>query len=137
MTEPQKLQKPPRKDCIYYARELQQIEPYREKYRKASKPERLQIMKSEILPAMFNYWEKLQEGPKDEAESRDWARVMTIDFVQKLCLTQSDSNCLGGVQTTGECLKVLGANPIIGNPNAPTSSGGIEETMLWKKLPVC
>lgn len=43
-------------------------------------PERVLILKSQILPAMFNYWAEIGREPKDEEESRAQAKV-TIQVV--------------------------------------------------------
>lgn len=77
MSEPDNSHKPPRKDCIYTPQELQQILPFRDIYKKGTKAERVLVMKSQVLPAMFNYWASNGKHPQSEEESRDWAKVQT------------------------------------------------------------
>ncbi len=50
------FQKPPRRDCHYSPEEIEQINPFKADYKKATQAERLITMKTKILPAMFNYW---------------------------------------------------------------------------------
>jgi hypothetical protein len=58
--------KPPRKDCQYSPEEMDQICPFKVEYKKATQPERLIIMKTKILPAMFNYWTSQGKRPMEE-----------------------------------------------------------------------
>jgi hypothetical protein len=65
-----------RKDCKYRAEELGQILPFKELFIKAKTiPERILVLRSQILPAMFNYWAATGKEPKDESESQVRAKV--------------------------------------------------------------
>ena len=65
-----------RKDCTYNAQELEQILPFKNMFIQASAiPERILTLRSQILPAMFNYWATIGKEPKDQAESQSWAKV--------------------------------------------------------------
>jgi hypothetical protein len=71
--------KKPRRDCLYTAEERHVIEPFKHEYRSQAQPERRShIFKSNILPAIFDYWAK--DGPgsmsSDEVESR--VKVCTV-----------------------------------------------------------
>jgi hypothetical protein len=69
-------QQKPRKDCTYNAKELEQILPFKHMFIEASTiPERILILRSQILPAMFNYWATNGKDPRDQEESRSWAKV--------------------------------------------------------------
>ena len=64
------------RDCTYNAKELEQILPFKNIFIEANTiPERLLILRSNILPAMFNYWAVNGKEPKDEEESKMWAKV--------------------------------------------------------------
>ena len=76
MNAPENSHKKLRKDCKYNAEELQQILPFKSSFIKATTiPERILILRSQILPAMFNYWAENGKQPKDEEESQLWAKV--------------------------------------------------------------
>jgi hypothetical protein len=76
MNTPEDLHRRPRKDCKYSAGELEQILPFKNDFINASTiPERTLIMRSQILPAMFNYWATKGKEPKDVDESQSWAKV--------------------------------------------------------------
>ena len=65
-----------RKDSKYSAQELEQIVPFKEIFIKAQTiPDRILILRSQILPAMFNHWAATGKEPKDEAESQLRAKV--------------------------------------------------------------
>jgi hypothetical protein len=71
----------PRKDCKYRADELEQILPFKDGFIKASTiPERMLILQSQILPAMFNYWAAHGNEPTDQEDSRDWAKVKGSNY---------------------------------------------------------
>ena len=68
-----------RKDCKYSAEELEQIVPFKEIFIKAKTiPEQILILRSQILPVMFNHWAATGKDPKDEAESQSQAKVIAI-----------------------------------------------------------
>ena len=68
-----------RKDCKYSAEELEQIVPFKEIFIKAKTiPEQILILRSRILPAMFNHWAASGKEPKDEAESQLRAKVIAL-----------------------------------------------------------
>jgi hypothetical protein len=72
------VQHKPRKDCTYNAKELEQILPFKNMFIEATTiPERILILRSQILPAMFNYWATNGKDPRDPEESRSWAKVTT------------------------------------------------------------
>jgi hypothetical protein len=80
-----------RKGSRYTHGERKIIEPYKVAFRSQQcKAGRLQILKSDILPAMFNYWASIDKAPVDEEESRLRAKVnsqacegYTIDHVPR------------------------------------------------------
>ena len=52
------------------------IEPYKDAFQsQESKASQLQILKCDILPAIFNYWVSIEMAPMDEEESRIHAKV--------------------------------------------------------------
>ena len=64
------------KNSKYTSEERAIIEPYRDAFRsQESKAGRLQILKCDILPAIFNYWRTTGNDPQDEVESRIRAKV--------------------------------------------------------------
>ena len=74
----------PCKDCKYNAKELEQILPFKNIFINANTiPERLLILKSQILPAMFNYWVGNGQEPRDQEESRSWAKVVVYAMIDK------------------------------------------------------
>jgi hypothetical protein len=65
-----------RKGSRYTVEERKIIEPYKDAFRsQQSKAGRLQILKCDILPAIFNYWVSIERAPMDEEESRLRAKV--------------------------------------------------------------
>lgn len=65
-----------RKNCKYDAGELDQILPFKDSFITATTiPERVLILRAQILPAMFNYWAANGKGPTNEEESRSRAKV--------------------------------------------------------------
>jgi hypothetical protein len=65
-----------RKGSRYTVDERKIIEPYKVAFRsQQSKAGRLQILKGDILPAMFNYWASIRRAPVDHEESRIRAKV--------------------------------------------------------------
>lgn len=126
MNEAQNSHRPPRKDCQYSAMELQQIRQYKNIYKTSTKPDRLLMMKGQILPAMFNYWEAQGQGAQSEEENRMRAKVKKNDSRAP----EKDSDIFSrhyrsGAQTTGAGLNVLNVKPRIGNRNVPILSGGV------------
>lgn len=68
--------KKPRNDSRYNVDEMKSILPYKEIFIKAtSRAERLTIFQNQILPAMFNHWLGTGKRPKDDDESREWAKA--------------------------------------------------------------
>ena len=60
----------------YTVAERKILEPFKEAFRsEESKAGRLEILKSEILPAIFNYWASIEPDPMEEEESRRRAKV--------------------------------------------------------------
>jgi hypothetical protein len=80
-----------RKGGRYTDEERRIIEPYKVSFRsQQSKAGRLQILKTDILPAMFNYWAAIDKAPVDQEESRLRAKVnsqacegCTIDHIAR------------------------------------------------------
>lgn len=65
-----------RKGSRYTVEERKIIEPYKVAFRtQDSKAGRVQILRSNILPAIFNYWVSVDKAPKDDEESRARAKV--------------------------------------------------------------
>jgi len=60
-------QKPPRKDCAYSEQEMDQLRPFKADYEKASQAERVILMKTRILPTIFNYWTAQGKRPTAQA----------------------------------------------------------------------
>lgn len=48
-----------RKDCRYTLEELQIIIPFKQDFISSTIQERMSILKKDILPAIFNYWEDI------------------------------------------------------------------------------
>jgi len=59
--------KPPRKDCAYSEQEMDQLRPFKAEYEKASQAERVILMKTRILPTIFNYWTAQGKRPTAQA----------------------------------------------------------------------
>jgi hypothetical protein len=71
----------PRRDCSYDAEELEQILPFKDGFIKATTiPERMLILRSQILPAMFNYWAANGKEPNDAEESKARAKVRCSSY---------------------------------------------------------
>lgn len=67
----------PRRGGKYDIETLEQIMPFKESFVKSiTIAERAQILQTEILPAMFTYWSAKGKNPKDEEESKLWAKVL-------------------------------------------------------------
>ena len=82
MSNPQNLQPKPRKDCKYSAVELQQILPFKTAFITArTVPERILILKTQILPAMFNYWNATGKQLQNQEESQLWAKVKISSYL--------------------------------------------------------
>ena len=65
-----------RKESKYTVEERKIIDPYKDAFRsQESKAGRLQILKCDILPAIFNYWVSIGRAPMDEEESCIRAKV--------------------------------------------------------------
>jgi hypothetical protein len=65
-----------RKDSKYSTEERKVIEPYKDAFRsEQTVAGRLQILRNDILPAMFNYWQIIGKAPENEDESRQRAKV--------------------------------------------------------------
>ena len=64
------------KGSRYTVEEQKIIEPYRDAFQSEElKAGWLQILKCNILPAIFNYWVSIERAPMDEEESRMCAKV--------------------------------------------------------------
>lgn len=105
--QPQDPPRPPRKDCRYNARELEQILPFKEAYVKAvTKPQRVTIMKTSILPTMFGYWASIGKDPVDPELAKLRASVSSsLRDVWKEITDGTNRNYVIGVRTTGACIK--------------------------------
>lgn len=79
-------QKPPRKDCAYSEEEMEQLRPFKEDYKTAGQEERLIIMKTRILPTIFNYWTAQGKRPTQE-EGPGKAKVNGTVVLSALMLT--------------------------------------------------
>jgi len=72
----QEAQKKPRKDCKYNAQERKAIEPFKHIYQsQTTRDGRLLILRSQILPAMFNYWVSVGNDTEDHDSRMKRARV--------------------------------------------------------------
>ena len=64
------------KESKYTVDKRKVIELYRHSFQsQETKASRLQMLKCEILPAIFNYWEKNGNPPKDKQDSRTCVKV--------------------------------------------------------------
>jgi hypothetical protein len=64
------------KGSQYTVEEQKIIEPFKDAFRsQESKAARLQILKTDILPAMFNYWASIEMAPMNPEESCTRAKV--------------------------------------------------------------
>jgi len=76
MNDGEKLHQRPRKDCMYNAKELEQILLFKTTFIGASTiAEHILILRSQILPTIFNYWAVNGKEPIDQDESRAWDKV--------------------------------------------------------------
>ncbi|KAF8814119.1 hypothetical protein BYT27DRAFT_7250340 [Phlegmacium glaucopus] len=67
-----------RKDCKYTAEERKVMGPYKESFRtQTTKAGHLQILRTDILPAIFNYWVNNGNTPKDDNDSRLCVKELT------------------------------------------------------------
>lgn len=65
-----------RKDSKYNAEERKAIDPFKETYRsQTTRDGRLMVLKTQILPAMFNYWSKAGEQLRNKEDEVSRARV--------------------------------------------------------------
>jgi hypothetical protein len=62
-----------RSDCKYNPDELSHILPFKSDFINASASDRLGMMRRNILPAMFNYWQEI--GKVLEREEQFYAKV--------------------------------------------------------------
>ena len=64
------------KPCTYTATERAVIQPFRKRYEnEENKQARIQMMRTEILPALFNYWEQRGDRPQTNEESTKSVQV--------------------------------------------------------------
>ena len=64
------------KPCTYTATEQAVIQPFRKRYEnEENKQARIQMMHTEILPALFNYWEQRGDHPQTYEESTKLVQV--------------------------------------------------------------
>jgi hypothetical protein len=64
------------KGSRYTVKERKILAPYKDAFRsQESKAGRLQILKCDILPTIFNYWVSIETAPMDEEESCMCAKV--------------------------------------------------------------
>jgi uncharacterized protein with von Willebrand factor type A (vWA) domain len=67
-----------RADCKYDADELREIRPFKADFVAGTIPQRMALLKSKILPAMFNYWQELGKE-YDSQESKAISKVLPIN----------------------------------------------------------
>jgi hypothetical protein len=92
MSTEQVTRRKARKDCKYTAEERKVIDLYKEEFRsETTKAGRVLILRSKILPAIFNYWVQNGTPPKDEDDSRQCARV-TFHIICKYALINLTCN---------------------------------------------
>jgi hypothetical protein len=73
------------KESKYTIQEWKIIEPYKDACRsQESKAGQLQILKCDILSAIFNYWVSIERAPVDEEDSRIHAKVNKLLNISKL-----------------------------------------------------
>jgi len=78
----QEARRKPRKDCKYDAKERKAIEEFKEIYQsQTTRNGRLVVLKSQILPAMFNYWASIGKAPSDKEEHVNRAQVRLCIFI--------------------------------------------------------
>jgi hypothetical protein len=68
-----------RADCKYNDDELHEILPFKADFIAGTIPERIALLQSKILPAMFNYWEELGKE-YDSQESKAISKVFPINI---------------------------------------------------------
>lgn len=69
-------QRQPRSGAKYPPEDRQVIDPFKQEYQaQTSKAGRLQMLKNDILPALFNHWASKGKLPKDIEESKSWSKV--------------------------------------------------------------
>ena len=93
------------KGSRYTVEERKIIEPYKDAFRsQESKAGRLQILKCDILPAIFNYWVSIERAPMDEEESRMHAKVnyQTCEEGTVLLITSPGTNNLAFQQLAND-----------------------------------
>jgi hypothetical protein len=72
-----------RKDCRYNAEERKAIDLFKHTYQsQTTRDGRLVVLKSQILPAMFNHWVSVGRDPQDQAERETQARVCVGIFMR-------------------------------------------------------
>lgn len=70
------------KPCSYSASERAILQPFRKKYENESnKQARLQLLRGEILPALFNYWVEHGERPQTAEESSSSIQVSISYYI--------------------------------------------------------
>ena len=80
----QEAQKKPRKDCKYNTQERKVIEPFKKDYQsQTTRDGRLLMLKTQILPAMFNYWVSVGKDPQDQDGREQRARVCLMLYRDK------------------------------------------------------
>ena len=121
MNPPNNSRQNPHKDCKYNAKELEQILPFKNIFINANTiPERLLILKSQMLLAMFNYWVGNGQEPRDQEESQSWTKVVVYAMIDKF-----GSNLIFfrdwqfGVQTTDIWTAGWHGNPTISVQSIP------------------
>jgi hypothetical protein len=73
------------KESKYTIQERKIIKPYKDAFRlQESKAGQLQILKCDILPAIFNYWVSIERAPVDEEDSRIHAKVNKLLNISRL-----------------------------------------------------
>ena len=64
------------KPCTYTVQERAAIQPFRKRYQnEESKQARIQMMRTEIMPALFDYWEQRGDPPQTNEESTKSVQV--------------------------------------------------------------
>lgn len=97
-----KSQKPPRKDCTYNEQEMEVLRPFKEEYETSTQEQRVIIMKSRMLPTLFNYWTAKGKRPTE----KDGPGKAQVNGKKYLGINSDTvcSNLRGGAQTTGAWL---------------------------------
>ena len=100
----------PRNDSIYSKEEIQVINIHKEEYKQqTTEKSRAKMMKTKILPELFNYWFDRGKRPKTAEESADWIKVSLINDTQTLhFIALCSATCFLGTKQLASLLVGLG-----------------------------